>query len=263
MRAIRFIPKLVSVVLGCVWVLPAAAQSTGPVQFDVTESALVGTVSCNGGQATAVTPVDASTTDVSGSNDAKASNLSAQACGLPLYMITSADDSTSAQDTTSEDDGDGDSTLQNVSLLGGLLTYQSKIETDACNAVSASAVTCQDTTSVQNLVFAGRHLTGTFTAPATFGATNASVQIPDYCTGLALFTGTLTVAGTSVQISGNTATVKMVPVALKGTLTCVGLPLDRMSVELKDESLVSIDDISVSNNILANALTNVQIISQR
>lgn len=61
-----------------------------------------------------------------------------------------------------------------------------------------------------------------------------SVQIPGYCTGVALFTGTLTVAKTSTQTSGDTNEIQMAPVALAGTLTCVGLPLSTMTVSLTD-----------------------------
>ena len=248
MRANLSVPTLLSVLLSGSLAAPAVAQNTGAAQFDVTESALTGTVLCNGGPATTITPVDASTTDVTGSNDAQASNLIAQACGLPLYSIASADDSTSAQDTSSQDDGDGNSSLQNVSLLGGLLTYQSKVEADACNASSAQTVSCQDTTTVNNLAFAGQHITGTFTSPTTFQAVNVSVQLPGYCTGLALFTGSLTVAGTSVQSAGNTATVRMAPIALHGTLTCVGLPLESMQVALEDSSLI--EDSLATNKLL-------------
>jgi hypothetical protein len=51
-------------------VAPVSAQGTGPVAFDSTESALTGTDACNGGSAMRISAVDASTTDVTGSNDA-------------------------------------------------------------------------------------------------------------------------------------------------------------------------------------------------
>lgn len=226
-------PFSFSILLSSALAAPAMAQSAGPVSFDVTESALAGTVTCLGGSATTVAPVDASTTDVTGSNDSKAINLSATACGLPLYSFASADDDSSAQDTASQDDGDGGSSLSNVSLLGGLVTYQSKTETDACND-SGQAIACQSTTSIQNLNFAGQHITGTFTSATQFPAVSVMVKIPGYCTGAALFTGTLTLDDSLAQANGNTETITATPLALKGTLTCVGLPLTSMSVALLD-----------------------------
>ncbi|HET7332542.1 hypothetical protein [Dyella sp.] len=241
MLAKRIVPALLSVILSGTCAVPATAQDTGPVAFDVTESALTGTVSCNGDASTVITPVDASTTDVSGSNDAQASNLSAQACGLPLYTIMSADDSTSAQDTTSQDYGDGNSTLQDVSVLGGVLTFQSKTETEACNFISATqTIDCQGGTIFRGIVFAGKNISGTFTSPTTFEANSVSVQLPGYCTGAALFTGNLTVASTSVQTNGGTTTLRIDPISLKGTLICVGLPLVSMQVDLQDSFLEQI-----------------------
>jgi hypothetical protein len=213
--------------------MPAAGQTTGPVAFDVTSSALTGTVSCNGGAAVTIAPVDASTTDVTGSNDNKASNLSSTACGLPLYSIGYVDDSSSAQDTSSQDEGDGNSTEQNVSLLGGVVTYTAKTETGGCVDVGQT-VNCQDTTTISNLYFAGQHIVGNFTQPRTFNATSLSVQVPGYCLGAALFTGSLTVAGSSASANGNAEAVSMAPLALEGTLTCVGLRLTSVKVALKD-----------------------------
>jgi hypothetical protein len=214
---------------------PLAAQGTWQASFDSTESALTGTVACNGGSATPISSVDASTTDVTGSNDAVASNLSATACGLPLYAIASANDASSASDTPTLVDGAGTSALSQFSLLGGLVTYTAKTETDNCTAnLPAWEVNCTDTTTIQNLYFAGQHITGTFTHPTTFNAVNVAVQLPGQCTGVALFTGQLTVAGSSVQTSGNTADIQITPVALQGTLTCIGLPLTTMTVNLAD-----------------------------
>lgn len=233
MRTRLLVPTLLCVSLGSTLAMPAAAQTTELAQFDATESALAGTVACNGGAATPIAQVDASTTDVSGSNDDKASNLSATACALPLYSINSSDDSTSAQDTSSLDDDTGNGTAKTVSLLGGVLTYDSKVEADNCTD-TGQAVNCQDTTTIQNLVFGGQHITGQFTQPTTFNAVDLSVQLPGYCTGLALFTGSLTVAGSSLSTNGDNTTVDMNPIALKGTLTCVGLPLASIQVDLQD-----------------------------
>jgi hypothetical protein len=134
--------------------LPVSAQTNGPDTFDITESALTGTVACNGGTPTPIANVDASTTDASGSNDDQASSLSANACGFPLYAIGSANDATSASDTSSQDNGDGTGTVQQVSLLGGVVTYDAKSETDTCTATDSQGdASCTNTTTVQNLNF--------------------------------------------------------------------------------------------------------------
>ena len=215
-------------------VAPVSAQDTGPVEFTSTETALTGTVACNGGTATPISQVAASTTVGTGSNDVQASNLTATACGLPLYTIASANDASSASDTPTQDDGAGTSSVLQMSLLGGVLTYTTKIETDNCNANTPGEINCTDTTTIQNLTFAGQQITGTFTQPTTFNAVSVAVQIPGYCTGVALFTGQLTVAASSTQTSGNTTQIQVAPIALAGTLTCVGIPLTTMTVNLQD-----------------------------
>lgn len=251
MRAICYMSTLVSVVLGCAWALPVAAQSAGPVEFKVTESALTGTVSCNGGPATAITPVDASTTDVTGSNDAQASNLSAQACGLPLYSIASADDSTGAQDQPGANNGGGSSDLENVSLLGGLVTYRSKLESHSCTAATGSILTinCTDITTLDDLIFAGNLIVGPLDLPVTISESDIVVQIPGYCTGVAVFNGSLTLFSLSTQEDPekNARSVNVSPIELDGTLTCLGLPLASMEVHLKDalvyQDLLSGDEL--------------------
>lgn len=227
-----------------VTVAPSAwAQTTGSVAFTPTESALVGTVACNGGPPTAIAPVDASTTNTTGSNDNQASNLSGQACGLPLYTITSTDSATTASDVTSQDDGDGTSTIQQMSLLGGVLTYKSKTESGGCNS-SGTSVACSGNAQFGNLVFGGQTITGTYSQPTTFQVTNVSVTVPGTCTGVALFTGTLTLAGTSRSQQGNKGTVSLTPLALNGTLTCIGLPLTSVTVALKDNLDDDLSDFS-------------------
>ena len=215
--------------------LPARAQSAGPVPFDSTESALVGTYACDGGATVTISPVDASTTDIAGSNDATASNLSADACGLPLYAIASADDASDASDTASLDDGGGSSTLSQVSLLGGIVTYTSKSESDSCTADADSDVTCSGSTSFQGLTFGGQAIRGSFTQPTTFNATSLQVSLPGYCTGLAIFTGQLIVADYRIQQSGDFTDLESSPIHLTGTLSCVGLPLSSVAVDLKDD----------------------------
>jgi hypothetical protein len=211
----------------------ALSQETGTVPFDVTASALVGTVSCNGGPATSIGPVDVSTTNVSGSDDQQASNLTAQACGgLPLYSITFADDSTSASDVVGQDDAIGGSNIQGFNLLGGLVTFDKKIESDTCAVVSGTTVGCQGTATIQGLHFAGQPITGNFLSPTTFNAIN--VQIQGVCPEIALFSGSLTIGATTVQHSGSIATVEMIPVGLKGTVICGLLPTVTMQVDLQD-----------------------------
>ena len=127
-----------------------------------------------------------------------------------------------------------------MSLLGGVLTYTAKTETDNCNATTQDdtqevTINCTDTTTIQNLKFAGQHVTGTFTQPTTFNAASVAIQIPGYCAGVALFTGQLTVSGSSTQTSGDKTVIRLSPIALEGTLTCVGLPLASLAVDLDDE----------------------------
>ncbi|RDS81227.1 hypothetical protein DWU98_11880 [Dyella monticola] len=242
MRTKMFVPTLLSTLLASLTTGAIHAQGTGPVAFDATNSALTGTVACNGGQPTAITPVDASTSDLNGGlSDVTATYLSATDCGLPLYSIESAQDAAYTSDTGSSDVGNGGDGIQQVSLLGGLLTYQAKVEYDLCGASASgntATINCQDSTQIQNLVFAGQPITGTYTQPTTFNAIAAQVTIPSYCTGLALFTGSLTVDSTSQQQSGDTGTITSAPVALSGTLTCVGLPLTSMTVSLQDGDLI-------------------------
>ena len=203
-------------------------------------SSMTGTVACNGGAPTPIAAVDASTTVGTGSNNAVATNFSASACGLPLVNIASANDASSASDTPTQDEGAGSSSLDQVSFLGGVVTYTAKTETDNCNANTPEEIICNSTATVQNLIFAGQQITGTFTQPTTFNAVSVSVQLPPgYCTGVGLFTGQLTVAGgSSTQTSGNTTEIQMAPVALAGTLTCVGLPLASMDVKIQDAANV-------------------------
>lgn len=235
----KLVVPVVSVVSSLLLVGPALGQIAGQVPFDITESALAGTVSCNGGAATPIAPVAPSTTDVSGSNEDQASHLSQTACGLPLYSIASVDDSSSASDTASLDDAQGKSTLNTVSLLGGVVTYDAKIEADNCTADANANVTCRDTTTVRNLRFAAQHILGSFTSPVTYSASSVSVQLPGYCTGVAIFNGTLTLNASSQQTSGGMTTVEMAPIELIGTLTCLGLPSASLKVALEDLGLSS------------------------
>jgi len=248
MRTKMFVPTLLSTVLASLATGAIHAQGTGPVALDATNSAINGTVACDGGQPTAITPVDASASDVNGGlNDVTATNLSATACGLPLYSIQSAQDVAYTSDTGSSDVGNGGSGIQQMNVLGGLLTYQAKVEYDLCGASASgntAAINCQDNTQIQNLVFNGQPITGTFTQPTTFNAIDAQVTLPGYCTGLALFTGSLTIDSGSQQQSGNTGTITSAPVALKGTLTCIGLPLTSITVNLQDVTITQYGLIS-------------------
>jgi hypothetical protein len=242
MRTKMFVPTLLVALIAGLTTGSISAQDNGPVAFDATDSALSGTVACNGGQPTTIKPVDASTSDVNeGLNDVMASNLSATACGLPLYSIQSIQVATYTSDTSSSDVGNSGDGIQQVSLLGGLLTFQAKTEYDLCGASASGSTTtinCQDTTQIQKLVFAGQPITGNYTQPTTLNVTSVQVQVPGYCTGIALFTGSLTLASESQQQSGNTTTITFAPIALAGTLTCVGLPLTSMTVNLQDQVTV-------------------------
>ncbi|GGA13740.1 hypothetical protein [Dyella caseinilytica] len=232
----------IAVALAFVLATPLLAQDTGSVPFDATENALSGTYTCDGGSQVTINSVDTSTTDVSGSSDATGSNQSATACGLPLYSIASADDTTNAADTTTQDDGDGSSTLSQVSLLGGVVSYTSKSESDSCQADATGQPTCTGAVTIQGLTFAGQPITGTFTQPTTFQTTDLQVDVGSSCTGAALFTGQLTIGDYSIQQDGDTGTLDFAAIHLVGTLTCAGLPLTSVTVDLKDD--YQVDDES-------------------
>jgi hypothetical protein len=51
-----------------------------------------------------------------------------------------------------------------------------------------------------------------------------------------LFTGSLAVDSVSQQQSGNSGTVTIAPISLTGTLSCIGLPLGSVEVNLQDAS---------------------------
>jgi hypothetical protein len=242
MRSKMFVPTLCVTLIAGLATGSIQAQGTGPVAFNVTASALTGTVACNGGAATPIAPVDASTSDGNGGlNDVSASSLSANACGFPLYTMQSVEDASFTADTGSSDVGNGGNGITQISLLGGILTYQAKTEYDLCGASASgntATINCQDTTQIQNLMFAGQSITGTFTQPQTFNAVDVQVQLPGYCTGIALFTGSLTVDSVSQQQSGNSGTIAIAPIALNGTLSCIGLPLGSVTVNLQDEALL-------------------------
>ncbi|RDS84622.1 hypothetical protein DWU98_01250 [Dyella monticola] len=234
MRTKLLVPTLLSVLLSGALASSAMGQGTGPVAFDVTESALAWSAACNGGPDSPPLLVDPSITDVSGSNGNQGSNLSANACGFPLYALSSADSTTNASDTVELDDAGGSSTWEGLYLLGGILTADSKTETDACAASSAQTVNCSDTATFTNVSFAGRYITGDFTSKQTFYASDFAVSLSGYCDGLADFTGSLTVGDTSLQNHGNSEAITFSPLSVSGTLTCIGLPLKTMNVQLKD-----------------------------
>ncbi|HTV85903.1 MAG TPA: hypothetical protein VME63_10865 [Dyella sp.] len=243
MRSKMFVPTLCVTLLAGLSAGSVLALNLLPVAFDVTESALSGTVACNGGQAQPIEAVDASISDDNGGlNDVSASSLSADACRLPLYTIQTAQDASYSADTDSSDVGNGGNGVEQVSLLGGILTYEAKTEYDLCAATASGetdTIHCQDATQIQNLVFAGEPITGTFTQTTTFDAVDAQVQLsPRYCTGVALFTGSLTVNAVSQQQSGSIGSISMAPIALQGTLSCVGLPLGSMTVNLQDTDII-------------------------
>lgn len=243
MRTKMFVPTLLSTVLASTMASTVSAQGSGPLVFDSTNSALTGTVACNGGQPVAITPVEASTSDANGGlNEVSGSNLAANSCGFPLYSMQSEEGATYTSDTNTSDVGNGGNGMEQVSLLGGVVTYDAKTEYDLCAGSasdSTATINCQDNTQIQNLVFAGQPITGTFTQPTTFNALNVQVKIPGYCTGLALFTGSLTVDSVSQQQSGDTGSITSAPISLNGTLTCVGLPLASMTVNLQDPTAVN------------------------
>jgi hypothetical protein len=235
MHTKRVVITLLPLLVGSMLAWPAMGQSTGPVDFDSTEAALAGSYACNGGNTIQFAPVDASTTGVSGLNANQGANLSGTTCGLPLYSIQSASDSTSAQDSPTQDDGAGNGAVQNVSLLGGVVTYQSLSEGDSCGTTDGVTITCSDTTTITNLKVGGQSVTGTFTSPATYNLVDVGVLDPG-CLGAETFTGMVTIASASSLVSpgGQSATATMAPVRVDGTLTCLGLPLVSEQVHLQD-----------------------------
>ncbi len=238
--------------------LPVHAQTSGVVEFTVTESALSGTVACNGGAAAPISPVSGSVATGTYTNVIYADNISGQTCALPLYSIASVENIATADeglDKGSTNSGSGTGNLQTVSLLGGALTYDSKSETNGCSVSdvviqpsgTTYAVPCQGSAQISNLWFGGKHITGTFTQPTTFQANNLSISVPAHTCGalasVALFNGSLTVAGTSQsQTSSSNQTVTFAPLAVSGTLTCIGV-LGGGSIK------VALQDVTVLNMV--------------
>jgi hypothetical protein len=239
MHTKRVVITLLPLLVGSMLAWPAMGQSTGPVVFDSEEDALSALYSCNGAGDTPLT-VAQSTTDGSGSNATQASNVSAAACGgQSLFSAQSASESTSAQDSVTQDDGAGSSQEQSVTM-GGVLTYDTKTDVNNCSTPDGTNISCSDTTTISNLYFAGQHITGSFNSPTTFSAIDAQVLDPA-CTGVATFTGTLTIAYSTSQVSpdGQSGTMEMAPLKLDGTETCIGLQLGSMTFSLKDSSEIA------------------------
>ena len=231
-RKYRVVARIaLALVLGASFSGTLLAQTA---DFTANEAGLVGTTACNGGSATAITPLAESTTVNTGSNSDQGYNLVSTACGMQLASIQQASNATDASDTASLDDGVTSGSLTKVSMLGGLLSFDSKSENSACTANASAAISCQATSTGKNLYFNGQHITGTFTQATKFSALGIQVTLGSACP-VALVSATLTLDSSSASTVGNHFDAAFASIDLQGTATCV-LSLQTMKFDLQDWS---------------------------
>ncbi|KLD64594.1 hypothetical protein [Dyella japonica] len=213
---------------------PASAQA-GPDTFTVTTTALTESVTCPNGSITPLSEDPSSTVD-SGSNDSVAGSTTVTACGQIIYQASQIDDRSSASDIVSLDDATGETDAQNVSLLGGLVTFDSEQAPGTCQSNDAQGdFSCSGTGTFTHLAINGsRVATGTYAAGTTFNIINAQILAPN-CTRVALFNGKLVLADS--QIAGNDTNSPVVEgewLHLTGNAICLGLPLGTTKYDLHD-----------------------------
>lgn len=221
----------------------ASAQS-GPDSFTMTTSALAGTVTCSNGTVTPIS-VDPSTTTDSGSNESIAGATSLTACGQSIYQASSIDDKSHADDTAALDDASGETDAQNVSILGGLVTFSSEQAPATCQTTdSAGDVVCGGDGHFSHLAINGSAVAaGDYAPGSSFQIVNAQVVAPD-CVGVSLFTGQLTMLD-SQTANNDTASPESEGewLHLTGQATCVGLPLGATThYDLRDDNFTKIID---------------------
>jgi len=215
---------------------------TGPLDVEVTSSALTGSVTCSDGTVNSIS-LDPSTAHDSGSNDSAVGSSSLTLCGQNIYQSGAIDDSTSASDTTSLDDGVGTTKANNVSMLGGLVTYTKEDASSTCEVTDpvARVFSCSGSATVSNLDINGvpAIAAGTYAPGTTLNIVNAHVLSPA-CTGVALFTGKLVLE--DEQIYNNNSlnpSAEMAWLHLIGDAVCVGLPLGTTHYDLRDDNFTS------------------------
>jgi hypothetical protein len=179
------------------WGHYAAAQA-GPIEFSATAAALTGTVTCPDGTVTTLTPVDPSTTSISGSNEAKLTSATVSACGKTIYGATNIDDKTDASDTTTLDDADGQNIASNVKFLGSLVTAATENAPANCTAQGSANVHCHGTGRFTNVAIGGSPIaSGVYAGGTTFNIVKAQILSPT-CSGVELFTGKLVLADSTI-----------------------------------------------------------------
>jgi len=216
----------------------SAMAQAGVDSFVTTTSALAGSVTCSNGTVTPIS-VDASTTNDSGSNESTAGTTTVTACGQTIYQASSIDDKSHADDTVSQDDSTGETDAQNVSLLGGLVTYSQEQAQTICQPTDANGdVGCTGVATFTGLTIDGNLLPAGATTPGeTYPIVNAQVLAPD-CVGVALFTGKVVLLDSQI-VNNNTPNVTGEGewIHVTGSATCLGLPLGATThYDLRDDN---------------------------
>jgi hypothetical protein len=241
--------------------LPLASAAAGDVPFRFTSEAASVLLGCNGAAPAPYNDVDPVFANTNGGSDLVASQVFGSACpgllaprGVQIYSYQYVDDSAYAYDTPSSDYGEAKSLTKEVSLLGGVLTYDQKQDEAVCT--ETSYVSCTQRTTISNLTFEGRSITGTFSQKQVIPASGLQLQLATgTCTGLAEFTGYLTID--DAVTSATQKEVDFIPLALDGTLTCLGVPAGTIEIHIKDYSKWEYDDQRIVQNMEMSKLVYI------
>jgi hypothetical protein len=237
----KIVISFIAATVASAMTFPSSA-AVGDVHFKSDAYAIQGWFKCNGGAPSSLGDIDLASVDTTGDNIAIASNLALRACpgllnpqGMPIYSIASAEDEAIATYTMLEDSGEAISDLDQVALLGGVVTYLKKTEDDKCT--ETATITCVGTTSIEGLMLGGSHITGTFDRKTVFPAVGISVPA-SACglLGLAIFNGEM-ILNDAVN-SEEEHVVRFAPITLNGKLSCVGTGLGRVDVHLTDATAI-------------------------
>ncbi|HLJ88516.1 MAG TPA: hypothetical protein VKZ53_16975 [Candidatus Angelobacter sp.] len=247
----RVLPPLL--LIFCLALGKHTAAQAGPISFTSEANAINGTVTCADGSVVSILPVDATFTITTGSSNKSLDFASASACGMNVYLVTSMDDKTDDSDTMTEDDGDSFASTGSGSLLGGLVTWSSGQDADSCTESTPNTANFTASASATNMVINGQPLPpGDYPSGTQIPIVQASITVPSStCTGVALFSGTLTLMPMSIT-GQNTNSVRLALafLTLSGDLTCIGIPLGRIHYAL------TVGD----PDIVANGTGNIELI---
>ena len=199
-------------------------------------------MTCSNGSVTPIA-VDPSTTIDSGSNDSSVGATAVTACGQTIYQASSIDDKTHADDSVALDDAFSETDAQNVSILGGLVTFAQEQAPATCqDNPGLGEVTCGGEGKFKSLAINGSPVAlGTYLPGTTFQIVNAQVLTPG-CIGASLFTGKVVLLDSKITDNG-TDDVEAAGewIHLTGQAVCLGLPLGSTTTyDLADFALLSL-----------------------